>query len=818
MLLEHLLEAILLTFVFNAKAQADVTELNSTELNYIINSHIGFEQNLGQLANLEGNPVYDVKFFIRLPNWGIFLREEGVSYVLNTATQEENSENYTVNYARIDLEPVDGRIGQLEYEEEVPGYSNYYLPQCPDGILEVKTYRKIRIKNVYDGIDWVWRFGVDGMHHEFEVSPGADISKIKLRIKYADVEITDDGKRILLKTPLGELEDGRIFAYENSKNVKVKYVMEDGFISFEVKDWSGKEKLTIDPPLSLFWGTYYGGNAFDEAKSICNDANGNICIVGQTASLISFPTRDYGGGAYFQATSGGADDIFILKFNNNGVRLWATYYGGDSIDVANSISTNGTSNILITGKTNSTNFPTYNPGGRAYYQGSKVGNYDAFILQFSIYGQRQWATYYGGSNYDEGTAINVDHSGNIFVVGYTLSSDFNTYNPGGVAYYQSWSGNEDGFIIKFTESRGLSWATFYGGAGYDMIKSLSINGENQLLITGTTTSPNFPTFDPGNGTYFQSFAGGYDAFILKFNNSGQRLWATFYGGTSFDYGNSIKADVSGNIFLVGNTLSTNFPTQDPGGTTFYQGTNGGNSDAFVVKFDSSGVRTWSTYYGGSGNDYAYSLCFDNEKNILITGRTTSTNFPTLDYGYGAFYQDTIGGNNDAFLLGFTNTGTRLWATYLGGNGDDYGYSISSDNNSNIFTTGSTKSTNFPTRNPGGNSYFQGSLSSQNYPDLYILKFEEGMTLSGENLGKTNLLIQNIFRDKILATVKGDVDGEVDIYLYDITGRLLLKESRHGNTFTISGPKVVNLPHGVYFVKVYSRGKLLGNAKTIKIKG
>ncbi len=171
MVLQHILVAILLTFAFNAKAQGSMAELNQKELNYIINSYIGFEQNLGQLADLEGNSVHEVKFFIRLNSLGIFLREDGVSYLLNTGTREEKSENHTVNYARIDLEPVGGRIEELEYEEELPGYTNYYLPHCPDGVLEVKTYRKIRIKNVYDGIDWIWRFGVDGIHHEFEVNP-----------------------------------------------------------------------------------------------------------------------------------------------------------------------------------------------------------------------------------------------------------------------------------------------------------------------------------------------------------------------------------------------------------------------------------------------------------------------------------------------------------------------------------------------------------------------------------------------------------------------------------------------------------------------
>ncbi|MFZ8847286.1 MAG: SBBP repeat-containing protein, partial [Candidatus Hydrothermia bacterium] len=753
--------------------------------------YYGFSLNRGQINK-------EALIYSKGPGFNIYISERGLSFtIFSFERDDKNKENSQISKIddklikgnikkgnikvwRIDYDLIGGNIKKenIVFEDEIENYyENYYTQYAPDGILFVRLYRKVIIKEVYPGIDWILRYDENGnFHHEFEASPNSNIAQIKIKVKNAQIELTDEGRSVLLKTPIGTIKDGNLIAYEGKKEISAKYTIKDNLLSFEIKGYEGKEKLLIDPH-ALVWATYYGGSNNDYASSISTDVYGNVFVVGYTKST-DFPTYDPGGGAYYQGTfAGGFFDAFILKFTNSGVRLWATYYGGSGEDRALSISTDTNGNVFVVGWTNSTNFPTYNPGGGAYYQPSNAGFSDAFILKFNNSGVRLWATYYGGNYYDNAYSISTDANGNVFVVGRTESTNFPTYNPGGGAYYQGTCGgcpnHDDAFILKFNNNGVRLWATYYGGNYSDRATSISTDANGNVFVVGWTSSTNFPTYNPGGGTYYQgTYAGFGDAFILKFNNSGVRLWATYYGGSSVDSATSISTDANGNVFVVGETRSTNFPTYDPGGGAYYQGTCGGcpnYDDAFILKFNNNGVRLWATYYGGSDYDLATSISTDANGNVFVVGWTYSTNFPTQDPGGGAYYQPNKAGSYDAFILKFNNSGIRLWATYYGGNLSDVATSISTDANGNVFVVGWTFSTNFPTYDPGGGAYYQPACGGcYSYSDAFISKFADASTSIPESF-ISSIKIKN---NNVVIKLNENINGEFKVFT--ILGREIIR--------------------------------------------
>jgi hypothetical protein len=320
-----------------------------------------------------------------------------------------------------------------------------------------------------------------------------------------------------------------------------------------------------------------------------------------------------------------------------------------------------------------------------------------------------------------------------------------------------------------------------------------------------TRSTNFPILDAGSGAYYQTSILGYRTVcIMKFTNNGVRLWSTYYGGSTNDYGLAIATNISGKVFVTGNTSSTNFPVLDMGGGAYYQPTSAGSDDAFILRFSNTGIREWATHYGGSTGDIARTIATDDSGNIFIAGNTLSSSFPTYDPGNGAYYQSTLTGGHEIFILGFNRTGARQWATFYGGASTDYGMSIATDNNDNIYLTGFTLSSAFPTYNPGGSAYFQGT-NAGSY-DAYVLKFASASTGIEENrepltaLRSPLKIYPNPAKTYFVVNGPWSMDHRT-IKIYDVTGKLVKVEKSKGLKETripLDGIK-----NGIYFIKVGS---------------
>jgi hypothetical protein len=269
----------------------------------------------------------------------------------------------------------------------------------------------------------------------------------------------------------------------------------------------------------------------------------------------------------------------------------------------------------------------------------------------------------------------------------------------------------------------LDWSTYFGGSN-DEDGNTIFNDGNFTWVSGHTLSFNFPTANPGSPAYFQgSNAGGFgDLFISKFNNAGNLIWTSYFGGSSNDETETIYSD-GNSLWVGGYTGSSNFPVFNPGNGAFFSGNNGGGADGFILKFDVNGTLLWGTYCGGINNDNVSSLHVNNNE-LFIGGTSNSPNFPVLNAG--SFFQNYNNGN-DGFIMKFNALNNLSWSTFIGGSNNDLITGIRTGGN-NFYVSGYTNSTNFVTLNNGG--FFQNNLSGSY--DAFISKF----SLSGSLLWST----------------------------------------------------------------------------------
>lgn len=337
-----------------------------------------------------------------------------------------------------------------------------------------------------------------------------------------------------------------------------------------------------------------------------------------------------------------------LVIDPSAVITWSTYYGGNNEDVVFGATTDAAGNIYITGYTSSTNAIATSGTHQTTFAG---GSYDGFLAKFNTNGSRIFGTYFGGSALDISTDVTIDGSGNPYIVGYTQGSS-------GIAtagtQQTTASGDNDAIIIKFNSSGIRIWGTYYGGSGSDQGFGCKADASGNIYITGTTMSLSGMSTagahqTNNNGGPFDQM----DGFIAKFNSSGLRVWGTYYGGENLDDAYGCNIDASGNLYVVGRSLSTT--SIATAGT--HQFASNGDYDGFITKFNSSGVRLWGTYYGGSDGDEIWNCSFDATGNIFVSGFTLSFDGIPSAGSYNTFW-------GAGFVAKFSSNGLRLWGTFV----------------------------------------------------------------------------------------------------------------------------------------------------------
>jgi hypothetical protein len=544
--------------------------------------------------------------------------------------------------------------------------------------------------------------GLQNLKYDFVVHPGGNPKDIKIQYKGAqELALTEDGS-LRAVTPYGTHLDVNPYSYlicpdNSTQYVASRYVLKGNILSFDIAPHAGT--LVIDPAVE--WSTYYGGTGMDILNEIAGDTYGHIYIAGTTlmssniattGSFQQFPSADlsdgfiakfdkngnriwgtYYGGAgfdqgidvdlaadgylyflgYTESTSGiaspnvtsthvGGSDNFVVKFDTAGNRIWAKYIGSSGAEIGFKIRSNVFNHIYISGTTDGINYPVLNA-----HQSTKRGLNDGFLTRLDTAGNIVWSTYFGAEYSDNITGLASDRDGKVIISGLTAKgatgtttflSTLNSHQPAHAG------GGNDIFIAVFDSAGVLNWCTYYGGSLEESTthgNAVATDQLNNIFVVGSTQSGN--NISTPNSYQSQGPTGGtYDAFIVKFDQFGNRIWGTYYGGLQRDDACVVSADNSGNIYVGGRTTSVSgISTPDAFQIDKHISY---APDAFFAKFNSAGQLLYGSYFGGEEEDAIVAIDFDNNGDVYFGGGTVSTtNIATP----GAFNTTMIG-----YLAGF----------------------------------------------------------------------------------------------------------------------------------------------------------------------
>jgi hypothetical protein len=653
---------------------------------------LAFEANQGQT-----DP--QVKYLTRANGYTLFLTAEGPVFSLRASASGSAlglGRRGRPLAEQFDIRPVTSEKNGVVRMQLVGGASrpriassgelaspvNYYIGNDPRHWQEgVGQFSKISYQNVYPGVNLAFHGQQRELEFDFVVAAHADAAPITLGFQGAQHISTGADGNLELTTAAGTLRLHPPFAYQqvNSKRqpVDARFVLKaDNQVGFQLGSYDPGRELVIDPTMT--YTTYLGGAAEDEVFAITTDSSGNVYVTGESSSTSGFP-----GGT---VPSGHGLDAFVTKLtapNYNAVGF-TTFFGGSGNESGQAIAVN-TNGIYVAGITTSTNLPktagsaqpnSGGGGGNCNNQKGSSACTDGFVFKLDSTGALVIASYIGGSNFDDAYALALDPSGNVWVGGDTSSSDFHLAN----ALYSSFN-------------------------------------------NGSTVSP------PWNDGFVAEFPAGLTSF----------MFSTLLPGHNGDQVNAMAIDpATGNVYVAGETNSPDFPVtagvvQGTCGSDGKCNANAGNIyyDAFVtgIKADKSGL-IYSTYLGGSSDDYAYALALDTNADVYITGETRNNNpatpptqYPTTTGAFSTTYNAAASSN--AFVTELNSNGTSLmYSTFLGGGTQDWGGGIAVDHLGNAYVTGFTASPDFPVTANAIQSAINGTGNSGN-SDAFVTQILPG---------------------------------------------------------------------------------------------
>ncbi|MFC1476840.1 SBBP repeat-containing protein [candidate division KSB1 bacterium] len=751
-----------------------------------------------------------------------FLRKENEdrnAYESHRGTEDDPLRRMEYEYFAVDLQFVGSNPDhEITGEGKMPWESNYFIGADPSKWKTgVPNYSGVRLKNIYDGIDLVYSMNREGIRCEFIVSPGADPGKIQLKYDAGEVQnaarLKIGGRQVLeintIDSNLLRCEQESYQVIDNRRiQVETEYKIintDENILTFSPDSYEPLSTLIIEAQIG--YSTFAGGSNNDYGWDIAVDMDGCAYVTGATWS-VDFPVT----AGTLDESFNGDRDVFAIKLNSSGsAPVYATYIGGTDMEYGNCVDVDDEGNLYVTGYTESADFPVTPGSYDAAFDGAEA---DIFVSKLNASGNALiYSTYIGGSSWDGGGSIAVNDEGNAYITGYTFSADFPIKSG---AFDSDYNGDWDVFISTLNSSgSALIYSTFLGGTGDDIGRRIVVDENGIIIVSGETVSGNFPSTP---GVFEESYSGYYnDIFVSKLNLSmGELVYSTFIGGTGGDWCRGMAADSRGNVYVTGTTGSEDYPvTQGALGVSL-----SGDRDLVISKLDSTGTTLlYSTYLGGSDDDYARGITAGPGEEAYVTGYTSSPDYPTTSGAFDETYNEKF----DVIVSRIDTLGANLiYSTYLGGESDDIGYSIKIDREGAVYVAGNTGSRDFPASTGAWEDTLKNSF------DIFVTKLICTPTaISTERQAPEDFcLLQNYpnpFNPETTIQFEMPVFSHVTLRIFDVLGRevkTLIDRDMPAGRFYVqwNGTNNTGMPvsGGIYIYRMVA-GKMVQNKKMILLK-
>ncbi|MFC1569941.1 Ser-Thr-rich GPI-anchored membrane family protein [bacterium] len=578
----------------------------------------------------------------------------------------------------------------IKGEERLPHPSNYFIGNDPSRWrTNVPNYKQIRFGNLYKDIDLVYYGNKSSLKYDFIVRPKADYNAIQIQYEGIQSLRIDPEGSLIVTTPFGEIREEPPVVYQNIDGEKVEvsaayHLLDETTFSFRIGHYDPSHALVIDPDLT--YSTYLGGNNgyTDSIQDIDVDQYGNMVVTGSTSSTTDFPMVPTG---YQQSFQGGTSDAFVVIIDKTGTGLVSsTFLGSDGSDRGKSIRIDSSGDVYVAVDVfYTTNFPTtLSPQGTGIHIVKLLnGGEDLIYSRFICYGSVE--------------DIEIDETGAVYAVGTGYDDSTPSFPISSWAYDTVWEDWEV-VVFKLDVNGDVECATLLGGTYKDMGYGIAVAQDKTVYIVGDTRSHDFQVATNSYDDSFNSGSGIEDVFISHLNQDfSDLLHGTFLGSGAMDWGRDIYIGPLGYIYLTGFTENVDFPVTN----LAYDNSLGGSGDAFVTKmFPDLSDLIYSTFLGGSEFDGGNAIVVDIYERVIVTGWTTSDDFPCSD---DAFDDTKNGGsegglwnNDDIFVTMFdVRAENILYSTYVGGSLDEGPSSMTIDSDHVIHIAGSTHSLDFP---------------------------------------------------------------------------------------------------------------------------